>query len=52
MPRDKSNIAIDSLPDTPNIVRNYRVFVKIYDSEPILTVVTNIGEDAQYRCFN
>ncbi len=27
-------------------------FEKIYDGEPILTVVSNIGEDVQYRCFN
>ncbi len=27
-------------------------FKKICDGEPILTVVSNIGEDVQYRCFN
>ncbi len=27
------------------------LFVKIYDGEPILTVFSNNGEDAQYRCF-
>jgi hypothetical protein len=28
------------------------LFENIYDSGPILTVVSNIGEDVQYRCFN
>jgi hypothetical protein len=28
------------------------LFEKIYDGEPILTVVSNIGEDVQYRYFN
>jgi hypothetical protein len=27
-------------------------FEKICDGEPILTIVSNIGEDVQYRCFN
>ncbi len=27
------------------------LFEKIYDGGPILTVVSNIGEDVQYRCF-
>jgi hypothetical protein len=33
--------------DTPNIARNCRVtvFEKIYDGEPILTVVSTVGED-------
>ncbi len=28
------------------------LFEKIYDGEPILTVVSNIGGDVQYRSFN
>ncbi len=28
------------------------LFEKIYDGEPILTVVSNNREDVQYRCFN
>jgi hypothetical protein len=25
---------------------------KIYDREPILTVISNNGEEVQFRCFN
>ncbi len=39
---DISNIAIGSI----------ALFEKIYDGEPILTVVSNIGEEVQYRYFN
>jgi hypothetical protein len=48
-----SNIAIGSLP-TLQILLGIIValFEKINDSEPIFTVVSNIGEDVQYRCFN
>jgi hypothetical protein len=28
------------------------LFEKIHDGEPILTIVSNNGEDVQYRCFN
>jgi hypothetical protein len=28
----------------------FALFEKIYDGEPIDTVVSNIGEDVQYRC--
>jgi hypothetical protein len=28
------------------------LFVNIYDGEPILTVISNFGEEVQYRCFN
>jgi hypothetical protein len=24
----------------------------MYNGEPILTVVSNVGNDVQYRCFN
>ncbi len=41
--------------DTPNILGIVALFEKIYDSEPILTAVSNIREDVrivQYRYFN
>jgi hypothetical protein len=47
-----SNIAIGPLPTlqiSPGIVS---LFEKIYDSEPILTIVSKIGEEVQYHCFN
>ncbi len=45
MPRGNSNIVIDSSP-TPQIsLEILALFEKIYDGEPILTVVSNIGED-------
>ena len=47
-----SNIAIDSLPTLQISVGIFALFEKIYDGEPIVTVVSNIGEDVQYRCFN
>ncbi len=42
-----SNIAIDSLPTLQISVG----IEKIYEREPILTVISNIGEDVRYRCF-
>jgi hypothetical protein len=45
-----SNIAIDSLPTLQKSVGIFPLFEKIYDGEPIVTVVSNIGEDVQYRC--
>jgi hypothetical protein len=36
----------------PNFARIVALFDEIYDGEPILTVLSNIGEDVQYRCFN
>jgi hypothetical protein len=47
-----SNIAIDSLPTLQISLGIVALFEKIYDGEPILTVVSNIGENVQYRCFN
>jgi hypothetical protein len=47
-----SKIAIGSLPRlqiSPGIIV---LFEKIYDGQPILTVVSIIGEDVQYRHFN
>ncbi len=40
-----SNIAIDSLPTLQISVVNIALFGKIYDGEPILIVISNIGED-------
>ena len=47
-----SNIAVGSLPTLQISLGIVALFEKIYDGEPILTVVSNIGEDVQYRCFN
>ncbi len=47
-----SNITVDSLPTLQISVGFIALFEKIYDGEPILTVISNIGEDVQYRCFN
>ncbi len=40
---------VPTLQISPGIIA---LFQKIYHSEPILTVVSNIGEDVQYCCFN
>ncbi len=40
-----SNIAIGSLPILQISQEIVALFEKIYDDEPILTVVSNIGED-------
>ena len=47
-----SNIAIGSLPTLQTSHGLLALFEKIYDGELILAVVSNIGEDVQYRCFN
>ncbi len=47
-----SNIAIGSLPTLQISLETVALFEKIYDGEPILTVVSNIGEDVQHSCFN
>jgi hypothetical protein len=53
MPRGEFKHCYWSFADTPNIARGIvALFQKIYDSEPILTVVSNIGVEVQYRCFN
>jgi len=54
MPRDEFNIAIGSLPTLQLSLGIFALFEQVYDSESILTVVSNIGEDVhlQYRCFN
>ena len=51
MPRGNSNIAIDSSLKLQISLEIIAFFEKIYDGGPILTVVSNIGEDVQYRCF-
>ncbi len=47
-----SNIAIVSLPTLQISLGIVALFEKIYDSDPIFTVVSYIREDVQYRCFN
>jgi hypothetical protein len=47
-----SNIAFDSSPTLQISSEIVALFEKIYDGEPILTVVSNNGEYVQYRCFN
>jgi hypothetical protein len=47
-----SNIAIDSLPRLQISLGIIALFKKINDKEPILTVISNNGEEVQYRCFN
>jgi hypothetical protein len=46
-----SNIAIGSLPTLQISLGIFALFEKIYDSEPILADISNIGNDLQYRCF-
>jgi hypothetical protein len=45
-----SNLAIGSLPTLQISVVIFALFEKIYDGEPIIAVISNIGEDVQYRC--
>jgi hypothetical protein len=45
-------ITIDSLPTLQILLEIVTLFEKIYDGEPILTVISNIVEDVQYCCFN
>jgi hypothetical protein len=45
-----SNIAIGSLPTLKISLGIFALFEKIYVGEPILAVISNIGEDVQYRC--
>ena len=45
-----SNIGIGSLPTLQISVVIFALFEKIYDGEPIVAVISNIGEDVQYRC--
>ncbi len=54
MPRGKvkRRYRIDSSPTLQISLEIVASFGKIYDGEPILTVVSNIGQDVQYRCFN
>jgi hypothetical protein len=46
------NIAIESSTTLQISVEIVGLFEKIYDGEPLLTVVSNIGEDVQFRRFN
>jgi hypothetical protein len=45
-----SNIAIGFLPTLQISLIIFPLFEKIYDGEPILAVISNIGKDVQYRC--
>ncbi len=47
-----SNIAIASLPTLQISLGIIALLEKIYDRELILTVISNIGEEVHYRCFN
>ncbi len=47
-----SNITNGSLPSLQISVGIIALFEKIYNGEPILTIVSNIKEDVQYRCLN
>ncbi len=47
-----SNIAIGALPTLQTSHGLLALFEKIYYGEPIFTDLSNIGENAQYRCFN
>jgi hypothetical protein len=49
MPRGEFKYRYWCFADTPNIAGNCPLFEKIYDSEPIFTVVSNIGEDVLYN---
>jgi hypothetical protein len=51
MPAVNWNIAIDSSPNLQISLEIIALFEKTYDGGPILTVVSNIGEDVQYRWF-
>jgi hypothetical protein len=42
--------AIGSLPTLQLSLGTFALFEKIYDGDPILAVISNIGEDVQYRC--
>ncbi len=46
------NTAIDSSLTLQISLEIVVLFEKIYDGEPILTVVSNIGKDVQYCYFN
>jgi hypothetical protein len=42
-------IAIDSLPTLQISLGIIALFEKIYDGQPILTVISNIGENVQFH---
>jgi hypothetical protein len=46
-----SNIAIGSLPILQTSHGLLASFEKIYYGDPIFSVMSNNGEDVQYRCF-
>ena len=49
---ENSNIAVGSLPTLQTTHGLLALFEKIYYGDPIFAVISNNGEDVQYRCFN
>ena len=47
-----SNIAVGSLPTLQTSHGLLALFEKIYYGDLIFTVISNNGEDVQYRCYN
>jgi hypothetical protein len=52
MPRGKFKHRYWSLPTLQTSHGLLALFEKIYYEDPIFTVISNNGEDVQYRCFN
>jgi hypothetical protein len=52
MPRGEFKHRYWFFADPPNVHGLLALFEKIFYGEPIFTDFSNIGEDAQYRCFN
>jgi hypothetical protein len=50
--KQNSNIAIGPLPSLQMLHGLLALFEKIYYGDPIFPVISNNGEDVQYRCFN
>jgi hypothetical protein len=49
---DATNIGEVPLPKLQTSRGFVALFEKIYEGEPIITVISNIEKDVQYRCFN
>ncbi len=49
---DASNIGEVPLPKLQTSCGFVALFEKIYDREPIITVISTIGEDVQHHCFD
>ncbi len=50
--KQNSNIAIGPLPTLQTAHGLLALFEMIYYGDPIFPVISNIGEEVQYRCFN